>query len=71
MRRVQELWSAYRSTKAVPVLMRPGRRRVDTSEEEKNLVARAYREYKRDRFMLEKVIDVIYLTHVPHNHIHG
>ena len=71
VRRVQELWSAYRSTRAVPVLKRPGRRRVEASEEEKDLVARAYREYKRGAFMLEKVIDVIYRTHVPHNRIHG
>lgn len=71
VRRVQRLWSAYSSTGAVPVLKRPGRRRVDASEEEKDPFARAYGEYKRDAFTLKKVIDVIYLTHILHNRIHG
>ncbi len=34
VRRVQELWSTYRTTGAVPALKRPGRKRVEASAEE-------------------------------------
>jgi putative transposase len=69
-RRVQELWSEYRRTGAVPVLKRPGRRRVEPSEEEMRVVARAYARYRRGALILERVIAVIYGASIPHNRIH-
>jgi putative transposase len=70
-RRVQELWSAYRTTGTLPELKRPGRKRVEASTEERELVAKAYAEYRRGALMLERVIAVIYGARVPHNRIHG
>src|SRR2546428_4881805 len=70
VRRVQELWSAYSATGSVPELKRPGRRRVEPSDEEKGLIAKAYGEYRRGALMLERVIAVIYGAHIPHNRIH-
>jgi putative transposase len=70
VRRVQELWSAYRKTGTLPVLKRPGRKRVEPSVEESELVARAYAEYRRGALMLERVIAVIYGARIPHNRIH-
>lgn len=70
VRRVQELWSAYTTTGDIPLLKRPGRKRVEASEEEKRIVARAYGEYRRGALMLERVIAVIYGASIPHNRIH-
>ena len=70
VRRVQELWSAYSVAGTVPELKRPGRRRVEPSDEEKGLIAKAYGEYRRGALMLERVIAVIYGAHIPHNRIH-
>ncbi|MGH9919921.1 MAG: DDE-type integrase/transposase/recombinase [Nitrososphaerales archaeon] len=70
VRRVQELYSSYKKTGIVPELGRPGRRRIEPSEEERRLVAEAHREHKVGAVMLERVIDVIYARHIPHNRIH-
>ena len=70
VRRVQELWSTYRTTGTVPELKRPGRRRIEPAVEERSLVAKAYAEYRRRAFMLERVIEVIYGKRIPHNRIH-
>ncbi len=70
VRRVQELWSAHRATGTLPVLKRPGRKRVEPSAEERELVARAYAEYRRGALVLERVIAVIYGARIPHNRIH-
>src|SRR2546426_12222482 len=60
VRRVQELWSAYSATGSVPEVKRPGRRRVEPSDEEKGLIAKDYRGYRRGTVMLERVMAVIY-----------
>lgn len=70
VRRVQELWSTYRETATVPELKRPGRSRIRPSDEEESMVAKAYAEYRRGAFTLERVIAVIYGVHIPHNRIH-
>jgi putative transposase len=70
VRRVQELWSAYRTTGILPELKRPGRSRTDPSDEEASLVAKAYAEYRRGALVLERVIEVIYGKRIPHNRIH-
>jgi putative transposase len=70
VRRVQELWSAYGTMGTMPELKRPGRR-VEPSAEERELVMKAYQEYRRGALMLERVIAVIYGARIPHNRIHG
>ena len=70
VRRVQELWSAYRTAGILPELKRPGRRRIEPSKEEVSLVAKAYAEYRRGALVLERVIEVIYGKRIPHNRIH-
>jgi len=70
VRRIQKLWSSYRTTGTLPKLKRPGRKRVEPSPGERELVARAYSEYRRGAQMLEKVIAVIYGASIPHNRIH-
>jgi putative transposase len=70
VRRVQSLWAAYRATGSVPSLNRPGRRRVNTSDELKELVGRAYARFRVNALALEPLIDIHYGTHIPHNRIH-
>lgn len=70
VRRVQELWSAYRTTGAIPELKRPGRKRVNASSEESRVVAEAYSKHRAGAVVLERVIEVNYATHIPHNRIH-
>jgi putative transposase len=70
VRRVQELYSSYKKTKTIPELGRPGRRRIESSDEERRMIADAHREHEVGAVMLERVIDVIYDRHVPHNRIH-
>jgi putative transposase len=70
VRRVQRLWSSYRANGIVPELGRPGRKRVEPSGAELRMIAKAYREHEVGAVMLERIIDVIYATHVPHNRIH-
>lgn|ERR1035437_378077 len=70
VRRVQELYSSYRKTGVVPELGRPGRKRVESSDDERRIIADAHKEHKVGAVMLERVIDVIYARHIPHNRIH-
>jgi len=70
VRRVQELWSAYSATGTIPELKWPGRKRVEPSAEERELVLKAYQEYRKGALMLERVIAVIYGARIPHNRIH-
>jgi putative transposase len=70
VRRVQRLHSSYRRTGKIPELNRPGRKRSEPSDAERRLIAEAYNEHEVGAVMLERVIDVIYATHVPHNRIH-
>jgi putative transposase len=70
VRRVQELYSSYRKTGAIPELGRPGRKRVEPSDDERRIVADAYKEHEVGALLLERVIDVIYARHIPHNRIH-
>jgi len=70
IRRVQELYSSYKKTGTIPELGRPGRRRIEPSDEEKRMIADAHREHEVGAVMLERVIDVIYARHIPHNRIH-
>jgi putative transposase len=70
-RRVQGLWSAYRATGEIPSLKRPGRKRVEASDKEKHIIEEAYAKYEVNALTLERVIEVDYGTHIPHNRIHA
>ena len=70
-RRVQRLWSAYRATGEVPSLKRPGRKHVEATDQEKGIIGKAYARYEVNALTLERVIEVDYGTHIPHNRIHA
>ncbi|HVC27257.1 MAG TPA: IS481 family transposase, partial [Nitrososphaerales archaeon] len=70
-RRVQRLWSVHRATGEVPALKRPGRKRVETTDQERDLVLRAHAKYRVNALTLERAIEVDYGTHIPHNRIHA
>jgi putative transposase len=70
-RRVQRLWSVYRATGEVPSLKRPGRKRVEASDEERRIIGEAYARYEVNALTLERAIEVDYGTHIPHNRIHA
>ena len=70
VRRVQELWSAYRATGKVPELKRPGRRRIEPDDEERRVVGEAYAKYEVNALTLERVIEADCGRHIPHNRIH-
>ncbi len=70
---VKKLWRRYRvEGNKVPVLRSPGRRPGQgISEQERQTVIRARKEYKASAVLLERVIDAVYGVHIPHNRIHG
>jgi hypothetical protein len=57
-RRVQSLWSDYKATGEVPALKRPGRRRVEGSDEERRIIEEAYARYEVNALTLERAIEV-------------
>ncbi len=68
---VRKLWRRYRIEQKIPELGRPGRKPgPGISEEERTIILKAREEYKVCAFILERVIDVIYSVHIPHNRIH-
>ena len=68
---VKKLWSRYRKNRIIPVLKRPGRKPHITTEEEKNLVCKAWRENDGPcAIILEQIIDSKYARHISHNRIH-
>ena len=69
---VQVLWSRYKSTGAIPVLSKPGRRPVQCSPDEKELICKAWRENDSPcAVILEQILDSKYARHIPHNRIHA
>ena len=68
---VKKLWRRYRVEQKIPDLRKPGRKPgPGISGEEKIIILRAREEYKVCAFILERVIDVKYSVHIPHNRIH-
>jgi putative transposase len=61
---VKKLWRRYRLEGTVPVLGRPGRRRVQASPEERAAILEAHARYRACAVALERII------HIPHNRIH-
>ncbi|MDG6940189.1 MAG: hypothetical protein JRN39_07300 [Nitrososphaerota archaeon] len=70
-RRVQELWSSYRATGEIPWLKRPGRKRVEPTDREKEIIEEAYAKYKVNALTLERAIETDRGIHMPHNRIHA
>jgi putative transposase len=66
---VRKLWRRYRATGTIPELRKPGRRHVEASEDEKELIVEVRREYETGASVLERIIDSRG-THIPHNRIH-
>ncbi|MFN3654854.1 MAG: DDE-type integrase/transposase/recombinase, partial [Candidatus Nitrosotenuis sp.] len=68
---VQVLWSRYRKDRIIPLLKRPGKRPVPTTEDEKNLTYKAWRENDAPCAVIpERILDSKYARHIPHNRIH-
>lgn len=70
VRRVQKLCAAYRTLGEIPELKRPGRRRVEATDEENALAEKAFAEYRVNALTLERVVEVDYGRHTPHNRAH-
>ncbi|MDG6909270.1 MAG: DDE-type integrase/transposase/recombinase [Nitrososphaerota archaeon] len=69
---VKKLWRRYRVEGKVPELRRAGRKRSPgLSQQEKQTVIEARKEYKASALVLERIIDGIFGVHIPHNRIHG
>jgi putative transposase len=71
---VKKLWRRYRidnHSQKIPELGKPGRKSIETSDEERNLIREAYAKYGGvNALTLERVIDYEYKKHIPHNRIH-
>lgn len=70
---VKKLWRKYRvEGNKIPELGKPGRRHSDgISEQERETIIRARKEYKVSAILLERIIDAFCGVHIPHNRIHG
>ena len=67
---VKKLWRRYRIEGKIPELRKPGRKFIDASEEEKEVILKTYQDYGAGAVILEHVIDFEYAMHIPHNRIH-
>lgn len=67
---VKKLWRRYRVDGKIPELKEPGRKSVEASEEEKEIIGKAHQDYEVGAVVLEHVIDFEYGRHIPHNRIH-
>jgi putative transposase len=71
VRWVQALWSRYRKSGTMPELGKPGRPRKVVSEGQAGIVVEAFSRYRTGAVCLEKIIDVRFNIHIPHNTIHS
>jgi putative transposase len=67
---VKKLWRRYRTDGVVPALRKPGRKTVQTPEQDVLAIVEAHSEYEAGAVILERVIDSQYGRHIPHNRIH-
>lgn len=54
----------------MPELKKPGRKRIQATDEKQKIVQEAYRRYKVNTLTLEHVIDLEYGRHIAHNRIY-
>src|SRR3989338_6626878 len=72
IRRVNQVWSQYTLSGVLPEIGRKmGRPPIQASQEEAELVQKAYREYRVSATTLERIIERDYGKHIPHNRIHA
>lgn len=69
-RRVRQLYSAYRKTGSLPVLTRAGRKPKELTPEQKELIGWTYKQYLLGPGGLEKVMQMKFGVHIPHNAIY-
>jgi len=71
IRRVNQVWSEYSVSGSIPEIGKKiGRPSIKASQEEVDLVQRAYKEYRVSAATLERLIERDYGKHIPHNRIH-
>jgi putative transposase len=69
-RRVEQLWQAYRLTRTMPTLQKPGRPTKSRDLKEATVILEAYNQHQLGAVNLENIIKVKLGVHVPHNRIH-
>ncbi|MGI0090563.1 MAG: DDE-type integrase/transposase/recombinase, partial [Nitrososphaerales archaeon] len=71
---VKKLWRRYRvdnHSETLPLLKKPGRKVVEPTEDEIDLIREAFKKYDGlNALTLERVIEFEYQKHIPHNRIH-
>jgi len=69
--RVYQVWNAYRRTGKIPKIGHQlGRPKKPITKEELHIVRTAYRKYRVCAASLEKLIELDYGVHIPHNTAH-
>ena len=69
-RRVQQIYSQYRTTRKIPILKTPGRPRKPITAQEIELVKQTQKKYHANALYLEKFILKLHNTKINHNRIH-
>ena len=71
IRRVNQVWLEYSASGIVPEIgKKVGRPSIISSQEEVDLVQKAYKEYRVSASTLERIIERDYGKHIPHNRVH-
>ncbi len=72
IRRVNQVWNQYNASGVLPKIgKKMGRPSIKASQEEIDLVQKAYKEYRVSATTLERIIERDYRKHIPHNRIHA
>ena len=72
IRRVNQIWHEYTISGALPEIgKKMGRPSIKASQEDIDLVQKAYCEYRVSATTLERIIERDHGKHIPHNRIHA
>ncbi len=69
-RRIRQIIQSYKEKGKIPMIKKPGRKRRKLTQDEKEIIMKAYKKYKFGARLLERVLDERYGVHIPHNKIH-
>ena len=69
-RRVEQLYSAYRSSRQIPTLRKGGRNPAPITDDERRVVLAAYNRYMVNAVYLKGMIETDYGVHINHNRVH-
>ena len=69
-RRIRQIIQSYKEKGRIPMIKKPGRKRRKLTQDEKEIIMKAYKKYKFGARLLERVLDERYGVHIPHNKIH-